>query len=86
MGGRGLLSDIESDSAPFGREFDSVAHDVHEDLLQAHRVADHMLMLDVGDIHLEHLTLRLYLRVNDGEQILHSLSYIELFIREGYLS
>ena len=65
------------------RELHGVAHDVHEHLLQAHGVAHHVLVLDVGDLHLQVQLLVVDLGGHDGHEAFHRLGQIEVLLRQA---
>ena len=76
------LLDAQAHGTAFGRELHRVAHDVHEHLLQAHRVAHHMLVLDVGDLYLQVQLLVVDLGGHDGHEAFHRLRQIEVLLRQ----
>ena len=76
------LGDAHGDAAALGRELDRVAHDVHEDLLQAREVADDVLVLDVDDVDAQVEVLGDDLGVDDGQELFDGVGKLELLVCE----
>ena len=71
------LGDTQPDGAPFWRELDRVAHDVHEHLLQTGGIAQNMLVLDIDKLNFELLVLGCDLGVHHSDEVLDRLGEVE---------